>query len=82
MDRAGRFWVRLLSASGTVMDQSAAQELAQLQAAWMERFGEPPPIVAEPEIMRRVLGQVLARSDAALTVRQDPPSWMTRRGEV
>ena len=48
----------------------------------MERFGEPPPIVAEPEIMRRVLSQVLARSDAALTVREDRPSWMPRRGEA
>jgi hypothetical protein len=64
------------------MDQPAANELAQLQAAWMERFGEPPPIVAEPEIMRRVLSQVLARSDAALTVRDDRPSWMRRRGEA
>ena len=46
------------------MDQPAATELEQLHADWLERFGEPPPIIAEPEIMRRVLRQVLERSSA------------------
>jgi hypothetical protein len=46
------------------MDRPAADELAQLYAEWLDRFGEPPPIVAEPEIMRRVLRQVLERSAA------------------
>ena len=44
------------------MDKPEAQELEQLHAAWLDRFGEPPPIIAEPEIMRRVLRQVLERS--------------------
>jgi hypothetical protein len=46
------------------MDQPAATELEQLHADWLERFGEPPPIIAEPEIMRRVLRQVLDKSRA------------------
>jgi hypothetical protein len=46
------------------MTRAAADELAHLQAEWFARFGEPPPIVAEPEIMRRVLARVLERSDA------------------
>lgn len=41
----------------------AAEELAYLQGVWMERFGEPPAIIAEPEIMRRVLLSVLAKTD-------------------
>jgi hypothetical protein len=50
----------------------------------MERFGEPPPIIAEPEIMRRVLSQVLARSDEVLSARCEPPGWMkpARRDEA
>lgn len=47
------------------MDKPAAEVLEQLHAAWLERFGEPPPIIAEPEIMRRVLSQVLKRSGEA-----------------
>jgi hypothetical protein len=43
---------------------AATEELAYLQGVWMERFGEPPAIVAEPEIMRRVLASVLAKADA------------------
>jgi hypothetical protein len=66
----------MLSALGSVMELPAAQELARLHAAWMERFGEPPPIIAEPEIMRRVLSQVLARSDEALSAPKERPSWM------
>lgn len=46
------------------MDRPEAEELEQLHAAWLERFGEPPPIIAEPDIMRRVLSQVLERSAA------------------
>ena len=46
------------------MSKAVADEAAYLQAVWLERFGEPPPIVAEPEIMRRVLARVLDRIDA------------------
>lgn len=62
------------------MDRPAAEELEQLHAAWLERFGEPPPIIAEPDIMRRVLSQVLERSrsepfrsDAAVRSRESCP---------
>lgn len=46
------------------MTEAAAAELAHLQAVWLARFGEPPPIVAEPEIMRRVMARVLERTGA------------------
>jgi hypothetical protein len=46
------------------MTKAVADEVAYLQALWLDRFGEPPPIVAEPEIMRRVMARVLARMDA------------------
>lgn len=46
------------------MTKASADELARLHAEWFDRFGEPPPIVAEPEIMRRVMAQVLERADA------------------
>lgn len=46
------------------MTKAVADEVAYLQAVWLDRFGEPPPIVAEPEIMRRVLTRVLGRIDA------------------
>jgi hypothetical protein len=40
-----------------------ADELALLQAAWLDRFGEPPPIVAEPAMMRRIMSRVIDRFD-------------------
>jgi hypothetical protein len=52
------------SDQGNVMTKAAADELAHLQAVWLDRFGEPPPIIAEPEIMRRVMARVLGRIDA------------------
>jgi hypothetical protein len=59
------------------MEKPAARELEQLHAAWLERFGEPPPIIAEPEIMRRVLSQVLARSHEAAPNARTPGAWRT-----
>ena len=46
------------------MSRSATEELAHLHAEWFDRFGEPPAIVAEPALMRRVMARVLARADA------------------
>jgi hypothetical protein len=46
------------------MTKAVADEVAYLHAVWLDRFGEPPPIVAEPEIMRRVMARVLGRIDA------------------
>jgi hypothetical protein len=63
------------------MDRPAANELEQLHAAWLDRFGEPPPIIAEPHIMRRVLSQVLDRRHAGTPGAGAPGTWRSSDGE-
>jgi hypothetical protein len=38
-------------------------EMGRLTQLWAERFGEPPPIIAEPELMRRVLDQMESQAE-------------------
>ena len=37
------------------MSESEAPRLREVTDLWRERFGEPPPIIADPEMMLRVL---------------------------
>ena len=37
------------------MTETDAPRLREVTDLWRERFGEPPPIVADPEMMLRVL---------------------------
>jgi hypothetical protein len=37
------------------MSEEIDREVLRLAWLWVQRFGEPPPILTEPELMRRVL---------------------------
>jgi hypothetical protein len=47
----------------------SSQEVAEL---WRQRFGQPPPIVAEPEMMLRILESTPPRVEA------EPRTWVRR----
>lgn len=40
------------------MSENETPRLREVTALWQERFGEPPPIVADPEMMLRVLSSL------------------------
>ena len=43
------------------MSQCEAASAADLAELWRQRFGQPPPIIAEPELMLRILQTVSPR---------------------
>ena len=40
------------------MSDNDTPRLREVTALWQERFGEPPPIVADPEMMLSVLSSL------------------------
>jgi hypothetical protein len=56
---------------GRMMIRSDVSKPELIAALWRRRFGQPPPIVAEPEVMLRVL-----RSCAPVRPAAQPRSWV------